>query len=89
MLVSLIALAIALVTQWLSRVHTDNLGQNTFTLISRACLIFSLVVAPWSLKCLIVATVFLLPRCLRSNSNELPQCSQQCIARSSCPHPHV
>jgi hypothetical protein len=88
MLVSSIALMFALFTQTLSRAYVDHRERNTFIFISRACLMISLVIAPWSLKCLIVATVLVIPGCLRSDSAELSHCSRNCIARSHCSHPH-
>jgi hypothetical protein len=88
MLVSFIVLAIALFTQTLSRTHVSDRERNIFTFISRACLIFSLVIAPWSLKFLILATVLLIPSCTQGDSNGQPHCSQQCIARSTCSHSH-
>jgi hypothetical protein len=88
MLVSFIALLLALFTQTLSRAYVDDRERNTLTFISRACLMISLVIAPWSLKCLIVATVLVIPGCLRSDSTELSHCSRKCIARSNCLHSH-
>jgi hypothetical protein len=88
MLVSFIALAIALITQLLSRTHPNDLEGNIFKVISRACLVISLIVAPWSLKLLIGVTVLLIPSCVLRKHRGLTQCSQQCIARSDCAHPH-
>jgi len=88
MLTSFIALAIALFTQTLSRSHINHRERNTFTFISRTSLVISLVIAPWSLKALIVAVIFLVPSCFRGESDGLSRCSQHCIARSNCSHPH-
>jgi len=88
MLASCIGRLLALFTQTLSGAHVDDRRRNSFSFISRTCLMISLVIAPWSLKCLIVATVLVIPSCLRSDSNELSDCDRNCIARSTCLHPH-
>jgi len=88
MLVSFIALMLALLAQTISRAHTDDLERSTFTLISRTCLVISLVVAPWVFKFLIVVTVLVLPSCFRNSSSGLSHCSRRCVARSTCLHPH-
>ncbi|GEM_PF-5482782 len=88
MLIAVLALMLALFTQSIGSAHTNDQKRNILTFVSRVCLTISLVLAPWSLKFLIVAAVFFIPNCTWTSSNGTFHCSQQCIARSNCSHPH-
>lgn len=87
MLFACVTLAIALLSLSLQRAHPNELDQMFLTLLSRCCLVASLVVAPWSFKLLILAVVFLYPRCLQGNPQGQSRCPRHCIARSTCLHP--
>jgi hypothetical protein len=89
LLLSFAALTVGLISQYTSRIHTDDVERMAFVLASRSCLVISLILAPWIIKVLILAAVFVIPTCVRGDNGGFLRCSEHCIARSTCSHPHA
>ncbi len=85
MLVSLLALVIAISALYVSRQLTDEIMSLVSKLIGLLGLLLSLVCSPWLIKLFILLTI-VAPDCARQNDLQQSRCSPVCITRLSCPY---
>jgi hypothetical protein len=84
MLLSLLALAVALSALCISR-RLDEVTSLLFNLIGLFSLLLSLVYSPWFIKLWLGATVLATSSCAHQHNLRQTRCASFCIARSSCP----